>query len=100
MSDVIYGDFEWDEGKERDHLRTHGISFTEATTVFGDPFGVINRSRKHALGETRYVIIGMSNRNHLLLVAYTVRGRTRIISARKVEPRERRAYEEKAEGKF
>jgi len=44
MSDVIYGDFEWDEGKERDNLRTHGISFTEATTVFGDPFGVINRS--------------------------------------------------------
>ena len=40
------------------------------------------------------VMIGESNENRLLVVAYTQRERTRIIGARKVTPSERRKYEE------
>ena len=47
------------------------------------------------IDEDRYSIIGMVE-DHLLFVAYTLRGdRIRIISARLAEPYERRQYHEK-----
>ncbi len=99
MGDFIYGDFEWDEAKARYNLRAHGVSFLEAMTVFDDPLAVVKESRKHSVGEYRYVIIGMSgaSASRLLLVTYTPRRRTRIISARKLTARERRDYESQTE---
>jgi uncharacterized DUF497 family protein len=32
--------FEWDEKKAVENLRKHGVSFDEATTVFGDPLAI------------------------------------------------------------
>jgi uncharacterized DUF497 family protein len=32
--------FEWDEEKARQNLHKHGVSFEEASTIFGDPFSV------------------------------------------------------------
>ena len=94
MGDIIYGDFEWDEAKARRNLSHHGGSFVEATTLFDDPLFVPYKDEEHSSQESRYVIIGESNENRLLVVAYTRRERTRIIGARKVTPRERRKYEE------
>jgi uncharacterized DUF497 family protein len=31
-------DFEWDESKARKNERKHGVTFREATEVFGDDF--------------------------------------------------------------
>lgn len=98
MSDVIYGDFEWDSEKARRNWRDHLISFREATGVFDDPLFVTYYSSKHSGHEDRYVIIGQSRRRRLLAVAYTERKRrTRIISARRLTPAERRSYEEAQE---
>ncbi len=94
MGDIVYDDFEWDEEKARRNLRRHGISFEEGLTVFEDPLFVPYESEDHSVEEKRYVIIGQSNQNRLLVVACTQRQRIRIISARKVTPRERRNYEE------
>ena len=45
--------------------------------------------------EDRWIIIGMSHRNRLLIVAHTDRGESvRIISAREVTRRERKLYED------
>ena len=93
VGDIVYGDFEWDKEKARRNLRIHFVSFEEATTVFDDPLAIIEQSAKHSVGETRYVIIGLSERNQLLAVAHTLRWRIRIISARWLTPRERREYE-------
>jgi uncharacterized DUF497 family protein len=87
VSNVVCGDFEWDEGKARQNLRAHGISFAEATSVFDDPLAVTERSRRHSVTEDRYVIIGQSEEGRLMAVAYAVRGRLRIISARKLTPK-------------
>ena len=92
--DIIYGDFEWDEVKARRNLSRHGVSFVEAATLFDDPLFVPYEDEEHSSQESRYVIIGESNENRLLVVAYTQRERTRIIGARKVTSRERRKYEE------
>ncbi|HMF56427.1 MAG TPA: BrnT family toxin [Pyrinomonadaceae bacterium] len=95
---IIYGDFEWDADKAEYNLAEHEISFEEATTIFDDPFFIIYKDPDHSVGEQRYIIIGESEASRYLIVAFTERGsRTRIISARELDPKERRAYEKKKE---
>ena len=87
--------FEWDEDKAKANLRKHGISFDEATTVFLDPFSATVTDPDHSTGEQRYVDVGSSERDRVLVVVYTERSaRIRIISCRKATPAERKAYEE------
>jgi uncharacterized protein len=87
-------EFEWDPDKERSNLERHGVDFTEAATVFGDPLELTISDPDHSLGEFRFLSIGHSARNHVLVVSYTERGdRIRIISARTASPKERRQYE-------
>ncbi len=86
--------FEWDEDKAKQNIRKHGVSFEEAATVFGDPFSITIYDPLHSREEDRFVILGMSNKNRLLVVIHTERGdRIRIISARKATKKERRQYE-------
>ena len=87
--------FEWDPGKGVANFRKHGVSFEEATTVFGDPMAMNMPDPDHSLNEERFVLLGMSHRMRLLVVAYAERGtRTRLISAREATRKERRQYEE------
>ena len=73
----------------------HGVDFFEARTVFGDPLSVTVEDPDQLDEETRLVIMGLSDRSRLLVVSHVERGDTiRLISARRAEPRERRAYEE------
>jgi len=87
--------FEWDPRKAEVNLRKHGISFTEAGTVFGDDLAITVSDPDHSDEEDRFITIGWSNRGRLLMVSHTDRGnRIRIISARELTPRERKTYEE------
>jgi uncharacterized protein len=88
-------EFEWDPAKAAKNLRKHGVSFTEAATVFGECLSVTAPDPDHSLEEDRYVSVGRSGRNRLLLVAHTEReDHIRIISARELTRSEREAYEE------
>ncbi len=87
-------EFEWDPTKNDYNLRKHNVDFTEASTVFIDPLSITYPDPDHSLFETRYIIIGLSVRNRLLIVAHTDRKETtRIISARETTNRERELYE-------
>jgi uncharacterized protein len=67
----------------------------EAATVFNDSLSVTFPDPDHSIGESRYVIIGISRFGQLLVIAHTERGKTvRIISARKATRHERRFYEQ------
>ena len=89
--------FEWDPKKAEPNARKHGVTFDEASTVFGDPLGLLMPDPDHSLDEERYLVLGMSNEQRLLVVAFAERRlRTRLISARRATPRERRRYEEKS----
>ena len=88
--------FEWNAAKAAENLKKHGVTFEEATTVFGDVLNLLIPDPDHSSWEKRYLLLGMSNRQRLLVVAFAERPpRTRLISARRAEPRERRKYEEK-----
>ncbi len=97
MATILHGNFEWDEAKARQNLKQHGVSFLEAISVFDDPLLVPYVDEEHSLHEKRYVILGLSNQNRALVVTYAERERTRIISARRLTPSERRSYEESEE---
>ena len=89
--------FEWDEVKARSNLSKHGVSFVEATTVFGDPLSLTISDPAHSEHEDRFIIVGMSTRQRLLVVVHTERGdNIRIISARRATKQERKSYEEES----
>jgi uncharacterized protein len=88
-------ELEWDPWKEERNLRKHGVSFTEAATVLGDPLSETAHDPAHSDVEDRYLTVGRSVQRRLLIVAHTERGsRLRIISARELTRSERKAYEE------
>lgn len=95
--------FEWDEAKAAENLRKHRVSFEEAVRVLSQPEG--NRrllqfeDDRKDYGEVRVVTLAPDpesprQRYH---ITWTARGedgeQTRIITARKPKPKERRFYE-------
>ena len=89
--------FEWDASKARANVTKHGVTFDEASTVFQDALSVTIGDPLHSDGEDRFVLVGHSHKNRLLVVVHTERGdRIRIISARQATAKERCTYEENA----
>ena len=87
--------FEWDPNKAIDNQRKHKVTFEEAATVFADALGVTVSDPDHSACEERYITVGLSQRQRLLMVAHTERdGRIRIISARELTPTEKKDYEQ------
>lgn len=87
--------FEWDEEKAKLNLRKHSVSFHEATTIFHDLFIATMPDPDHSTTEPRFIAIGYSANNRLLVVVYTERGEvTRLISGRKATTNERKIYKE------
>jgi uncharacterized DUF497 family protein len=86
--------FTWNRAKEHANLDKHGVSFTEATTVFGDPLAASISDPDHSEGEARYVTMGYSANGRLIVVSHTEEGDTvRIMSAREATSHERKTYE-------
>ena len=76
-------DFEWDETKNIDNQRKHGVSFDEAQYAFLDETRVIAEDLSHCQHEKRYYCFGLNEQgNGILTVRFTYRsGRIRIIGA-------------------
>jgi len=86
--------FEWDTQKAASNLARHGVSFDEASTVFGDPLARTVPDEDHSIDEERELTIGLSMALRIVVVWHTDRGDvTRIIGARLATMTERRAYE-------
>jgi len=92
MSEMV---FSWDDRKERDNLRKHGISFQEAVTAFSDENARLMRDPDHSQKEDRFVLLGFSSKLRILVICHTYRQderEIRIISARKADRQERKQY--------
>ncbi len=90
--------FEWSAKKAASNLKKHGISFEEAETAFDDEHAYIQEDELHSDDEQREWLIGYSNRNRLLIVAFVRRAYNliRLITARLTTRRERKIYEERS----
>ena len=87
--------FAWDERKNRENQRKHGISFEEATTIFADENARLIHDLEHSRSEDRFILLGFSAKLRILVVVHAYRSdekKVRIISARKATPKERKQY--------
>ena len=87
--------FEWDENKNQANIEKHGISFSEASTVFYDENAVLFDDPDNSENEDRFLIIGFSQKARICIVSHCYRGNDdviRIISARKATKRESESY--------
>ena len=89
--------FTWDPRKDATNRRKHGVSFSEARTTFADPLSLTISNPAHSRTDSRWILVGRSQRGRLLVVAHEEDGdQIRILSARPATRRERHAYEEEA----
>ena len=88
-------EFVWDEEKHKTNKRKHKVSFKEASSVFDDEFAEYFNDVLHSQDEDRFIIIGKSKFDRLLLVCHCYRENNtviRIISARKATESESELY--------
>ena len=87
-------DFEWDETKNEINWTKHRIDFADAIHVFLDEDRLEREDTRQNYGEGRFQTLGKTEHG-ILFVVYTERaGNTiRMISARKANSRERKAYD-------
>lgn len=92
-----YKEFEWDKWNIDKSHKKHGITPNEAEEAFLDEKLKIIEDVKHFEVEERYLLIGKTADEKLLLVVFTLRNKKiRIISARKASRKERNRYDKKA----
>jgi uncharacterized DUF497 family protein len=77
-------EFEWDEDKNAENIRKHGIGFATAVQAFDDDRAIPFSDTDHStVGEARFALLGMCTAG-LVFVSFTIRGeKCRLISARK-----------------
>jgi len=76
-------------------MRKHGVSFTEALTVFFDDNALLIADPDHSDDEDRFLMLGLSQGARTLVVCHCYRRSTdviRLISARKADRSERLQY--------
>ena len=88
--------FAWDPAKAAANVRRHRVSFEEAATAFADPWSITIPDPDHSRAEDRFILIGRSHRERLLVVVHVERGlrELRLISARPATRSERLTYED------
>lgn len=88
-------EFEWDDNKNIENLKKHGIAFEDVIDVFSDPYLIVEFDDEHSETEDRYIAIGYVE--DILYVVYTIREYgveevIRLISARPAEEPEIEKY--------
>ena len=84
-------ELEWDEAKRLDALVRHGVDFADVALIDMETARTVSDDR-YDYGEARWVTYGMID-ERLHVVCWTNRkGRMRIISFRKANDREQKAY--------
>jgi uncharacterized DUF497 family protein len=89
--------FTWDPKKASENIKKHKITFDEAVSVFHDPLAKITDDPDHSIDEERFLLIGHSSRENLLIVVHVYKEEVetiRIVSARKATKKEKRDFEE------
>ena len=85
--------FDWDEHNEGKIWDKHHVDLQEAERVFFNKPLWIKEDEGHSKHEQRFHALGFTDERRFLFVAFTMRGDfIRIISARPMNKKERKAY--------
>lgn len=99
LNDFRVFTFEWDSGNETKSETKHRVSCREVEEIFLNrkwvPLGI---QVSPIVSESRFGILGATNDGRLLFAVFTLRGNViRVISARPMNTKERRLYEQVCE---
>ncbi|MFW5957981.1 MAG: BrnT family toxin [Desulfosalsimonas sp.] len=87
--------FFWDDNKNSENVRKHGVSFEEAQTVFFDEKALEFEDPDHSETEDRFLLPGLSQKLRVLVICHCFRkteSEICIISARKATAKEQKVY--------
>lgn len=85
--------FEWDEANVLKNWDKHQVLASECEELFFNIPVLLFADQRHSQSEPRYYVLGKTNRNRKLFVAFTVRDeKIRVISARPMSRKERVIY--------
>jgi len=88
--------FLWDEGNSEKNWIKHKVRRLECEEIFFNLPLVISDDVKHSNAEKRFYALGKSKAERFLFVSFTIRNNLiRVISARDMNRKERKIYEEK-----
>lgn len=88
--------FHWDNGNINKNLIKHNVTNQEAEEIFVSEHTFIFEDKRHSAKEKRYMVWGTTHQDRKLSVIFTIRQeKTRVISARNMNKKERREYAEK-----
>lgn len=86
--------FEWDDANIDKNWNSHQVSPQEAEQVFFNRPLLVADDVKHSQLEKRYYVLGQTDSDRPLFIAFTMRNHLiRVISARDMSRREREIYE-------
>lgn len=86
--------FEWDEGNLLKNWERHEVTASECEQLFFNKPLVVAEDGKHSAKEARFYALGQTDLGRLMFIVFTVREKLiRVISARDMNRRERKAYE-------
>jgi hypothetical protein len=89
--------FQWDKGNINKNLIEHNVEDWECEQVFFNEPLIVLDDPKDSLVEQRWAAFGRTEAGRLLVVIFTKRGKLlRVISARDMNRKEIRFYEESA----
>lgn len=87
--------FEWDNGNSGKNWYKHEVTDRESEEVFSNAPIIVALDVRHSRGEMRHTALGHCDSGRRLFVSFTVRDHwIRVISAREMNQRENRRYEE------
>ncbi len=84
--------FEWDAEKDASNREKHGVSFSEASEAFFDPFNLTVADPDHSVEEERFLLLGFAKGNVLVVSFTECNNAIRIISCRRANKKEGRLY--------
>jgi uncharacterized DUF497 family protein len=87
-------EFQWDQGNSEKNWQKHRVSPFECEQIFFNQPLIAADDVAHSQQERRYYVLGRTDNGRRLYVVFTIRGhRIRVISARDMNRKERKAYE-------
>ncbi|MEW6116573.1 MAG: BrnT family toxin [Nitrospirota bacterium] len=87
--------FDWVEGNINKNWEKHGVAHIECEEIFFNKPVMVKKDESRSMREHRYFALGKTDTERLLFIVFTVRGRKiRVISARNMSRKERKAYEQ------
>jgi uncharacterized DUF497 family protein len=85
--------FDRDEGNLDKNWIKHQVSNSECEEIFFNLPLLLADDTQHSQEEKRYFVLGQTNANRRLFIAFTIReNKIRVISAREMSKKEREVY--------